>query len=85
MGIADGLARDRAQAKTLILIKRAGLEAAIIKDERLCLAIFKEEFAIVAALEAFRHKALDVVAAGVETVDQTLHKINPATYVCCRM
>src|SRR5690606_32273375 len=74
MGIADGFPGNRAQAETLILIEGTGLEAAIVENERLSFAIFDEEFAIIAALEASGDEAFDIVTSGIETVDQAFHK-----------
>ncbi len=81
MGIADGFTSDRSQPESLILIEGAGLEAAIVENESLRLAIFHEEFAIVAAFQALGDKALDIIAAGVETVDQAFHK-NKSCSMC---
>src|SRR5690606_8045905 len=81
MGIANGFTRDRSQPKTLVLIERAGFETAIIENESLRFAIFHEKFAVIAAFQALRDKALDIIAAGVETVDQAFHK-NKSCSMC---
>ncbi|MDT4835248.1 hypothetical protein FQZ97_689070 [compost metagenome] len=85
MGIADGFACHSTQAETLILIERAGLEAPIVEDKRFRLAILHEEFAIIAAFQALRNKAFDIVTVGVKAINQALHKNNPAACVCHRM
>ncbi len=85
MRIADGFACNGAQAETLILIERAGLQPSIIEDKRLRFAILHEEFAIIAAFQALRNKAFNIVTVGVEAIDQALHKNNPAACVCHRM
>ena len=70
MRVADGFARNSAQAESLIGGEIAGLQASIVEDERFLLAIFEEQFAIVSARQRIAEKGLDPRPGDVEAIDQ---------------
>ncbi len=58
MGVAGGLARHRAQAKALGGVEIGGLEAAVVEDQRLALAVLEVQLAVVGALQRFVDQGL---------------------------
>ena len=70
MGIADRLVLHRAQAEALRRVVGCLLEPAVVEGQRLGLAVFEEQFAVVGAIEAAAENAahLGLVEAG--AVDQ---------------
>ena len=62
MGIARRLARDAAQAETLVGVEARRLEAAIVEAQRFGLAKLHEEFAVIRAIERIGDEIADAAA-----------------------
>ncbi len=70
MRIAHRLIFHRTQTKTLRGVVRRLLETAVVERERLGLAVFEEQFAIVGALEAAADQLAHLGAVEARSVDQ---------------
>jgi hypothetical protein len=66
MRIADRFAGHRAQAKTLLGVEAAALEAAVVEHQRFGLGMFDEQLAIVGAGERFGDERAHLRFVGVE-------------------
>ena len=51
MGIARGLARDRAQPEALRGVEGGRLQPAVVEGEAFALAVFQEQLAVIGALQ----------------------------------
>ena len=70
MGIADRLVLDRAQAETLRGVVGSLLEPAVVEHQRLGLAIFQEQFAVVGAFQPVRDGLSHRAAVEPGAIDQ---------------
>jgi len=62
MGVASGFVADRAQTKTLRGVETCRFQPSVIPGQRLGLAVFKKQLAVVAALQSFIDQAFDLVS-----------------------
>ncbi|MNE72320.1 hypothetical protein D3C80_1682480 [compost metagenome] len=68
MGVSNGLAGNGAQAKTLVGIEGAALQAAVIEGQRFGLRMFDEQLAIVCAGERFRDQLAQLRLVAIEEI-----------------
>ena len=70
MGIAGRFARNGAQAEAFVGAVVGCLQAAIVEHQRLALAAFEIEFAVVGTLDRIGHDLLDAIVGYVKSFDQ---------------
>src|SRR5690606_23257319 len=59
MGVAGGLAGDRAQSEALARVEARALQSAVVVAERFRLAVFEEQLSVVGALQRLADAGLD--------------------------
>ena len=72
MGVAGRLAGHRAQAEALGGVEAGGLEVAVVVGERLGLAVFQEQLAVLGAGKGIVDQALQAALVQVGTVIKKL-------------
>jgi len=81
MRVADRLALHGAQAEALRGVVGRLLQAPVVEHQRLGLAVFEEQFAVVGAFEAARQKFRDAAAIEFGAVEEgghgICHRANP--------
>jgi hypothetical protein len=70
VGIADGFVLHRSQAEALDRIVACLLEPAVIESQGLGLPVFKEQLAVVGALEPASHNLTHLAAVEAGAVDE---------------
>ena len=70
MRITDGFACNRAQAKTLVGVEAATLQAAVVEGERFRLAVLDEQFTVIGAGERLRQNLAHGGLVAVEQFDE---------------
>ena len=72
MRVAGRLAGNGTQSKPLLGVEIRRLQPAIVEHQRLALAVFEEQLAVVGALDCLGHYRADLVLIAVESLEQAV-------------